>query len=109
MSILVTWGQSLDSANDQSTCNLTPKCIDMFSGRDVVEVACGSRHNLFVMRDGTVYAQGDNSLGQLGVTRREDSDMKQPILVTPLDAQKIRMVACGEDFSIAVNDKGQVS
>lgn len=35
---------------------------------DVVEVAAGNDHSLFVKRDGTVWAVGSNGLGQLGNT-----------------------------------------
>lgn len=107
MSFVVAWGQSMAPVADQPI--LIPQCVEMFSGRDVLQISCGIRHNLFVMEDGAVYAQGSNSFGQLGNKRQDQTQKTETELVAALDAQKIRIVDCGEDFSIAINDEGQVS
>ena len=41
---------------------------------DVVAVAAGRYHSLFVKRDGTLWAMGNNSFGQLGLGDTTDRD-----------------------------------
>ncbi|XP_026059518.1 probable E3 ubiquitin-protein ligase HERC3 [Carassius auratus] len=81
-----------------------PRSCCMFDGRGLKEVACGSQHSLFLLHDGSVYACGSNSCGQLG----HDKGGWRPELVGALDAQKIAGVSCGQAHSLAVNEQGQV-
>uniref|UniRef100_A0A8C2JGC2 HECT and RLD domain containing E3 ubiquitin protein ligase 3 n=1 Tax=Cyprinus carpio TaxID=7962 RepID=A0A8C2JGC2_CYPCA len=81
-----------------------PRSCCMFDGRGLKEVACGSQHSLFLLHDGSVYASGSNSCGQLG----HDKGGWRPELVGALDAQKIAGVSCGQAHSLAVNEQGQV-
>ncbi|XP_061102038.1 probable E3 ubiquitin-protein ligase HERC3 isoform X1 [Conger conger] len=81
-----------------------PRTCRVFTGRGLREVACGHRHSLFLLHDGSVYTCGSNSCGQLGT----DKPGGTPELVGALDAQKISGVACGLAHSVAVNEQGQV-
>uniref|UniRef100_A0A8C1NWA2 HECT domain-containing protein n=1 Tax=Cyprinus carpio TaxID=7962 RepID=A0A8C1NWA2_CYPCA len=81
-----------------------PRSCCMFDGRGLKEVACGSQHSLFLLHDGSVYASGSNSCGQLG----HEKGGWRPELVGALDAQKIAGVSCGQAHSLAVNEQGQV-
>ncbi|XP_053188967.1 probable E3 ubiquitin-protein ligase HERC3 [Scomber japonicus] len=81
-----------------------PRSCQVFSGRGLIEVACGGQHSMFLLYDGSVYTCGSNSCGQLG----HDKPGTSPELVGALDTQKITMVSCGQAHSMAVNEQGQV-
>ncbi|CAK6958600.1 probable E3 ubiquitin-protein ligase HERC3 [Scomber scombrus] len=81
-----------------------PRSCQVFSGRGLIEVACGGQHSMFLLHDGSVYTCGSNSCGQLG----HDKPGTSPELVGALDTQKITMVSCGRAHSMAVNEQGQV-
>ncbi|KAM4704547.1 putative E3 ubiquitin-protein ligase HERC4 isoform 2-T2 [Rhinophrynus dorsalis] len=81
-----------------------PRRCEFFNHKSVRDVGCGSRHTVFVLDDGTVYACGCNDLGQLG----HDKSRKKPEQIGALDAQNIVAVSCGEAHTLALNDKGQV-
>ena len=49
-----------------SRCVWSPKKIGALSGVNVRQVACGMDFSLALSSEGTVFAFGDNSLGQLG-------------------------------------------
>ena len=70
----------------------------------VVAVAGGSDHSLALLDDGTVWAWGSNSLGQLGDTSRTDS-------ATALEVGGLAGVvelAVAGDLSLALLDDGSV-
>lgn len=70
-------------------------------------VAAGAIHNLVVKNDGTVWAWGDNSKGQLGI---ENLDLDS-ILLTPQQVPGLTdvvSVAVGTYFSLALKSDGTV-
>ncbi|XP_069509645.1 probable E3 ubiquitin-protein ligase HERC4 [Ambystoma mexicanum] len=81
-----------------------PRRCPFFHNKKVLDAACGRRHTVFVLDDGTVYTCGCNDLGQLG----HEKARKKPEQVAALDAQNIVAVACGEAHTLALNDRGQV-
>uniref|UniRef100_A0A673FTS5 Probable E3 ubiquitin-protein ligase HERC3 n=1 Tax=Sinocyclocheilus rhinocerous TaxID=307959 RepID=A0A673FTS5_9TELE len=104
---MLCWGSSASGqlgigASEASV--FEPRSCCMFDGRGLKEVACGSHHSLFLFHDGSVYASGSNSCGQLG----HDKGGWRPELVGALDAQKIAGVSCGQAHSLVVNEQGQV-
>lgn len=71
----------------------TPKQIDYFGGRKIVDLSVGSMHCLAVTEEGEVYGWGRNEHGQLG-----DMTMQcrtEPTLLSGLDGKKIIGAACG--------------
>ncbi|XP_016124859.1 probable E3 ubiquitin-protein ligase HERC3 [Sinocyclocheilus grahami] len=105
--MMLCWGSSASGqlgigASEASV--FEPRSCCMFDGRGLKEVACGSHHSLFLLHDGSVYASGSNSCGQLG----HDKGGWRPELVGALDAQKIAGVSCGQAHSLVVNEQGQV-
>ena len=71
---------------------------------NVVAVAAGSGHSLFVKTDGTLWAMGLNSLGQLGNDLHYDSGIPNP---TPaLVASNVVSVAAGGGHSLFVTADG---
>lgn len=71
----------------------SPKAIEVFSGKKVIDVAVGSVHCLAVTEDGEVFSWGRNEQGQLGDTSSIARTI--PAIVTGLDSKEITGVACG--------------
>ncbi|KAJ8306377.1 hypothetical protein KUTeg_016922 [Tegillarca granosa] len=68
-------------------------------------VAMGTSHTVAVTVEGHCYAFGSNQFGQLG---NQSINTRQPQQVKSLDANKITMVACGDTFTVAVTEYGDV-
>ncbi len=117
------WGDNSDGVlgNPQSIETnkdiLTPIKINL-PGIQSIAISAGYDHVLLLGSDGNVYAWGNNSAGQLGVTSTEDT-VTVPTLVDKLCGKNIVAVAAGDRFSLAlsgdgtvysfgINDKGQL-
>lgn len=87
-----------------------PRQIEGLRGHLVVGLAAGSGHALALTAAGTVFAWGDDRLGQLGVERRRggERDVARPRLVRTLDGTRICSVAAGEHHSCAVSDAAEL-
>ena len=74
----------------------------------VTFVVAGSDHSLAVTSDGTVWAWGANSLGQLG--DETTIDRSAPVRVSGLTnvAGGVRAVAAGLQYSLALKNDGTV-
>ncbi|ETW02835.1 hypothetical protein H310_05315 [Aphanomyces invadans] len=95
-----------------------PAVIPDLSG--VIEIACGAAHAACVTQAGQLFLWGKNTHGQLGVGHL--SDISSPTLATlhPADnnhhhtsssstaTQGVKHVACGRDFTIALDHDGSV-
>lgn len=57
---------------------LSPRSLDWFGAKDVVEAACGANHSLLLTKSGQVYSCGSNDFGQLG----HDQPRKRPRMST---------------------------
>ncbi|MCM1296626.1 MAG: hypothetical protein NC311_13900, partial [Muribaculaceae bacterium] len=77
---------------------------------NMVDVAAGSNHTLLLRSDGTVWAYGSNTNGQVGVGTTT-ATYYDPTQVVTTDGQPLRGVveiAAGDNFSLALDEKGQV-
>uniref|UniRef100_A0A4W4FUW3 HECT domain-containing protein n=1 Tax=Electrophorus electricus TaxID=8005 RepID=A0A4W4FUW3_ELEEL len=104
---MLCWGSSAQGQlglSDSEPAVFEPRSCHMFDGSGLREMACGGKHTLFLLHDGSMYTCGSNSHGQLG----HEKPGSKPELVVALDAQKIAGVACGRTHSLAVNEHGQV-
>ncbi len=79
-----------------------PKPVLGLSG--VATIALGGRHALALKRDGTVWAWGNNRLGQLGDTTT--TSRLKPVQVKGLTG--IVSIAAGVYHSLAVDDRGRL-
>ncbi|XP_068089276.1 probable E3 ubiquitin-protein ligase HERC6 isoform X2 [Hyperolius riggenbachi] len=70
----------------------------------VLKVACGGRHTLFLLEDGTVLSCGQNPCGQLG--RKSASTSLDPIHA--LEAQTIVDLSSGLNHSVAICSEGNI-
>ncbi len=91
-----TWG-------DMAT---TPQPI-LSAFSPITALAGGDRHSLALMANGTVWAWGDNSDGQLGIeTQGETEPFPLPVAVHGLE--HVIFIAAGGNFSLALDDQGTV-
>ncbi|XP_069486625.1 probable E3 ubiquitin-protein ligase HERC6 [Ambystoma mexicanum] len=74
--------------------------------QEVLQVACGERHSLFLLKDGTLCSCGDNSKGQLG--RKSGAEERKSGSIQALEAHAIARLSCGKEHSLAVCSRGRV-
>eukprot|EP01105_Mastigella_eilhardi_P011610 TRINITY_DN2673_c0_g1_i1.p1 TRINITY_DN2673_c0_g1~~TRINITY_DN2673_c0_g1_i1.p1 ORF type:complete len:1158 (-),score=253.47 TRINITY_DN2673_c0_g1_i1:56-3427(-) len=68
----------------------------------VKEVACGTKHTLFLTLDGRVFSCGDNSCGELGLGDRTFRNMPSCVALP----ERATHIACGGTVSVAVTATG---
>uniref|UniRef100_A0A4X2M2C8 HECT and RLD domain containing E3 ubiquitin protein ligase family member 6 n=1 Tax=Vombatus ursinus TaxID=29139 RepID=A0A4X2M2C8_VOMUR len=74
--------------------------------RDLLQAACGERHSLLLLSDGTVWSCGSNDCGQLG--RKNTRNCEWPAPIQALKTQEVVLVSCGKEHSLAVCKTGRV-
>ncbi|XP_036320932.1 protein RCC2 homolog isoform X4 [Rhagoletis pomonella] len=83
-----------------------PTMIPGLEKFNIVEVACGRHHSLFLTDTGTVYACGENKSGQCGIGNT------QPVvnIPTPINYRgpPIIRIGCGAEFSAILDIKGNL-
>jgi len=83
-----------------------PTLINEITGYDIVEVATGKSHTLFLTSEGKVLACGSNNEGQCG-TGKKSGHITVPKLIS-YDGPDIVSVAAGALFSVMVDKTGKV-
>uniref|UniRef100_A0A131YQK1 Protein rcc2 n=1 Tax=Rhipicephalus appendiculatus TaxID=34631 RepID=A0A131YQK1_RHIAP len=103
-----TWGRN--DKGQLGQCDLKrrdlPTLVDTLKDSVVVAAACGRAHTLFLTDHGSVFACGDNKMGQCGVGSQNAS-----VHVPTRVAFKLRpavRVSCGGEFSVLVDCRGHV-
>ncbi len=78
-------------------------------------VASGANHTLFLKSDGSVWASGDNSAGELGNNDSTGTAQSSPVQVmipvangTPIALAGVVSISAGKQQSFAVDNAGQV-
>jgi len=89
-----------------TTDRFVPTLVNDITGYDVVEVATGKAHALFLTSCGKVLAAGSNENGQCGQGRKT-GNLDTPKLVV-YDGADIVSVACGQEFSVLLDKDGKV-
>jgi len=77
--------------------------------RNVIAIAAGENHSLFLTKDGRVWAVGCNSSGQLGDGTTQNRRTVVPVVKadgSPFDS--VIAIAAGEDFSLFLRQDGSV-
>jgi alpha-tubulin suppressor-like RCC1 family protein len=74
---------------------------------DIVDVAAGDAHSVALTMSGRVVAWGDNSKGQLGVTRKTEWTAR-PTTVRMADNEVVTLVEARGDANVALTEKGNV-
>lgn len=83
-----------------------PKLVEALGDQVVVGAACGRNHTLALTEGGTAYSFGENKLGQLG----QGTKIAAVFSPAPIqyNGQPLVKVACGAEFSMVVDCKGNV-
>lgn len=82
---------------------------ELFSTSPIMQVASGNTHTLFLLQNGTVWAAGDNTYGQLGIGTFEGSTLIQDVgLTRVLGVDQIVYIDAAFTQSIAVRADGTV-
>ena len=87
----------------------TPKLI----ATEIKTAALGKSHTIFLQTDGTLHALGTNKSGQCGWRQnvKQSATLKPCIFATKgtgADGIVFTKISCGEDFSLALDDQGNL-
>jgi alpha-tubulin suppressor-like RCC1 family protein len=94
------------TTTSSTTANPTPGLASLPAGTTIVAVASGAAHTLALGSDGTVYAWGDNTAGELGNGTTTASAV--PVTVTFPAGTTVTALAAGYLDSLALTSTGQV-
>uniref|UniRef100_A0A4W4EXY7 RCC1-like domain-containing protein n=1 Tax=Electrophorus electricus TaxID=8005 RepID=A0A4W4EXY7_ELEEL len=83
-----------------------PKLVEALGEEVIVAAACGRNHTLALTENGAVYSFGENKLGQLGQGNQTDAVLSPSTIL--YNGQPLVKVACGAEFSMVVDCKGNV-
>ncbi|OWK12606.1 RCC2, partial [Cervus elaphus hippelaphus] len=83
-----------------------PRLIEGLSHEVIVSAACGRNHTLALTETGSVFAFGENKMGQLGLGNQTDA-VPSPAQIM-YNGQPITKMACGAEFSMIMDCKGNL-
>lgn len=83
-----------------------PRLIEALSHEAIVLAACGRNHTLALTDTGSVFAFGENKMGQLGLGNQTDA-VPSPAQIM-YNGQPITKMACGAEFSMLMDCKGNL-
>jgi len=102
------WGRNEDGQlglGDEED-RMVPELVKEITGHNIVEIATGKAHSLFLTSEGKVLASGSNDKGQCGQGRKT-GNLGTPKLISHEGAD-IVSVACGAEFSVLLDKDGKV-
>ena len=70
---------------------------------DVKQVACGNSHTFILKNDGSVWACGQNSYGQLGLGNKTNQKT-----FTKVTISNVKQIACGSDHTFILKTDGSI-
>jgi hypothetical protein len=73
---------------------------------NIIDIKCGAFHTLVLTSSGEVYAWGVNSMGQIGIDYLDEN--LTPAKVIGFECEKIHMISCGYQHSLALTVGGRV-
>ncbi|CAM9946083.1 protein RCC2 homolog isoform X1 [Lampetra fluviatilis] len=106
--LVYSWGRGeKGQLGHGDTCRVdVPRIIDTLKECVIVDGACGRSHTLCLTDTGTVYAFGENRLGQLGLGNQTDA-VPSPTQIVYSGRQVVK-VACGAEFSVFIDCDGNL-
>jgi alpha-tubulin suppressor-like RCC1 family protein len=109
------WGYNGNGqlGNNSTSNSSTPVPVQVSGGgaalSNIIAVAAGGRHSLALAGDGTVWAWGDNTYGQLGVSNATTTSSLTPVQVIGLPTSTtVKQISAGGDFSLALMNDNTV-
>ena len=108
---LYAWGDNskgqLGTNTPDASHNLPQLVLDVQSGTEWSKIAGGDKHTLGLLDNGTLYAWGDNTYGQLGNGTLTQSN--SPYLVSNVSNGTIWTdIVCGANHSLAIRNDGSL-
>lgn len=103
------WGDNdiAQLGNGTTTDSPAPVQVDPTNLTDVVAISAGHAHNLAVNSDGTVWAWGNNRVGELGTGRSFD-ESPVPVQVDDSELTGVVAVSAGQTHNLAIDATGAV-
>ena len=106
------WGENTSGqvGDGTTTQRNSPVQVSGLSGT-IIEVAAGEYHGLALRNDGTVWAWGSNTYGQLGIGTSGTAPQKSPVEVTGTSGTPLSgvvAIAAGAYHSLALRSDGSV-
>lgn len=98
--------QDGQSANGSHVYLKEPTLIEGLSNIIALSQGSSAKHTLALKEDGTVWAWGDNELGQLGIDNEDIINLSAPTMLTGIYG--VVALAAGHQHSIALSDDGRV-
>jgi alpha-tubulin suppressor-like RCC1 family protein len=92
------------SRNEDQLHKNNPKLNKLLSDLNINFIICGSYHSLALSQSGKVYAWGSNRFGQIGCG--DNYNKLVPTKVVGLNEEKIKMISCGCNHSMALTKSG---
>ena len=100
----------ISTATSSTYYLLESNCTVVTAMHDVVAMEAGSEHMLAMTKDGTIYAWGNNSVGQLAVDPSEETYLHTPqaISLASYTNGTVVAVAAGYNNSAVIDSEGHV-
>jgi len=86
----------------------SPINVPLLKGEKVKAVSAGRVHSLILTSSGRVFSMGNNGYGQCGRPIIENEDYIKVQEVHLLEMEGISKIACGQDHSFFLTDKGEL-
>jgi alpha-tubulin suppressor-like RCC1 family protein len=104
------WNESGVLGNGKNDSELyKPELNEYLRDENIVDICCGERHTIVLTNSGEVYAWGDNEWGQIGNRKSGDGKCQSiPIKINDFNEEKVVMISCGSDHSMALTESGRV-
>jgi len=102
---LWAWGDnSKGQVGDGTNETKIKKPVQITGIDNIAAIAGGGSHSLVLKGDGTIYAWGDNSKGQLGNSTNENQNI--PVYIN--DITDVAYISAGSTFSLVLKNDGTV-
>ncbi|KAL4716608.1 hypothetical protein ACJJTC_008243, partial [Scirpophaga incertulas] len=86
-----------------------PGSVEKLKGFKISAVACGIQHSVALNEWGQPYSWGCNSMGQLGLDPKSESNSYDvPTIVRLLATQNVIQISCGSYHSLALTNNGDL-
>lgn len=83
-----------------------PEKIEELKNKKIIDISAGNNFCIALDENGKLYSWGLNNYGQLG--EGDSYVVSKPVNIDALNHHKIIKISCGENFSMALSDKGEV-
>ena len=92
-----------------AACCFQHQILKSLSDRKVLQIACGEYHSLALTQSYDIYAWGRGFEGQLGIAPKGRAEIaSKPTFIPFFDKLKVKCVAAGSYYSLAVSQEGEL-